>query len=517
MFNKNFYPSPEKVRDLLLHDLGLSNCRVLEPSAGKGDLADAVQNSGYSQNTIDVIEKELDLCSILQGKGYTVVGYDFLQYHSYTEYDAIVMNPPFDAGDKHLVHAIKLAEQQVSYSCKIRAIVNAETIRNAYSVQRKELQLLLNKYQAEITYHEGLFRDAERRTDVETAIIGLTVDPVKRRISDTYSDIINTLEQSHGNEQLEHALSTVVQSQELQERVADIKGLVRQYQYHVELLRDRYETDKAVDYLEELMGADDINMFSSAPSRLPDINDDMERVRGKYWQAILRTGEFAEKLTEFGREQLYKQIEQSSKLEITYSNIEMLLMAVMQNSGNILMDSCLDLFERITKYHQREFSTNIHYYSGWKSNDAFKINKKFILPFQTTWGHFDYSDMGAIYKWVGGSAHIEGAEYSQVKYQVRNFLTDLTKMLQLLKPSVSSEFETVQLGEFENETIRFKMFKKGTVHFWIKDLELLEQFNVLCGKHYNWIPADEEIRESAEAKQFMQKEFKQYLKTLKIA
>lgn len=513
MFNKNFYPSPEKVRELLLHKLYLNGSRVLEPSAGKGDLADAVmaQNDIYNKNTVDVIEIEAELCSILQGKGYAVVGYDFLEYHSYTEYDAIVMNPPFDAGDKHVIHAIRLAEQQVFHSCKIRAIVNAETIRNPYSVQRQELHYLLNKYQAEITYHEGLFKDAERQTDVETAIISLTVDPVRSRVSDTYSDIISNIEQSFESEQLEHSLSTVVQSQELQERVADIKGLVKQYQYHIRLLRSRYEADRAVGYLENLIGNDDRYRFSSEPSKLTDINADIERVRGKYWEAILRTGEFAEKLTEYGRQQLRKQIEQSSKLEITYNNIEMLLLAVMQNSGSILMDSCLALFERITKHHQREFSTNIHYYTGWKSNDAFKINKKFILPFRTTWGHFDDSDMGAGYKHVNSVRTIE-YNYEHVKFEVRNFITDLVRMLQLLKPSVSPEFETVQLGEFENETVRFKMFKKGTVHFWIKDLELLEQFNVLCGQHYNWIPADEEIRESAEAKQFMQKEFKQYLK-----
>ena len=38
----------------------------------------------------------------------------------------------------------------------------------------------------------------------------------------------------------------------------------------------------------------------------------------------------------------------------------------------------LDLFEDLSYKHSynEEFSKNIHYYNGWKSNDAYKINKK---------------------------------------------------------------------------------------------------------------------------------------------
>lgn len=506
MFNSGFYPSPERVRQLLLEDMGLRGSRVLEPSAGKGDLADAViaLNSHYAQNTVDVIELEPDLCSILQGKGYSLVGQDFLSYQSFTEYDAIIMNPPFDNGDKHLLHAIKSAENQVFKSCKISCIMNAETVKNPYSATRKELQSLLNRYGADTKFYEGLFKEAERSTNVETVIIKLTVDPVKRKVSNVYSEMLSSLE-TDDSSQLENSLSTFVQSQELQERVSDIKTLVKQYEYHVQLLRKRYESDKAVKYLEELMRLG----FNSEISQLPDINSDIERIRCQYWQAILKTEDFAKKLTQHGRQQLQKQISASASLEINLTNIQMLLMAVAQNSGNILLDSCINLFERITKHHQNSFSSNIHYYSGWKSNDAYKVNRKFILPFGGLWGPFSGSDMG--YQYYNYSADSE-LRFEWVESSVKEFVQDLIKMLQLIDPSVSSEFSTVKLGEFENETVRFKMFGKGTVHFWIKDLELLEKFNVLCGQHFNWIPQDEEIRSNPEAKQYMQQEFKQYLK-----
>lgn len=504
MFNSTFYPSPKVVQDLLLEDLYLSNQRILEPSAGKGDLIEGINSkfTGNKQNTVEAIESELELCSILQGKGISVIGYDFLQFQTYTEYDAIIMNPPFDNGDQHLLHAIELAEKQISKPCKIRAILNAETIRNPYSAARTQLVQLLNRYKAEITYHEDLFKCAERSTSVETVVIKLTVDPVRTRVSNVYSEILETVQQDN-SDGLEQSLSTFVQSQELQERVNDIKKLVTQYNYHIQLLRNRYESEKSVEYMESM-----IQGFNSERSYLPDINEDIERVRQQYWTAILKTDEFSKKLTAHGRQQIRKQMELSAKLEITVENIEMLLMAVMQNSQSIMLDSCLAMFEKITQYHQREFSSNVHYFNGWKTNDAFKVNKKFIIPLGGMFGTFSHSDMGA------GYSHSKGEEitFEKVTWEVKEYVTDLIRMFQLIDPEVESEFQTVGIGEFENTTVKFKMFGKGTVHFWIKDLELLEKFNVLCGQQYNWIPQDEEIKNNPEAKQYMQKEFKQYLK-----
>lgn len=518
MFNDNFYPSPKKVQELLLDGIKLSTQKVLEPSAGKGDLAEAIADNMYGSKRvfpkIDVVESENELCSILQGKGFNLVGYDFLEYQTNTEYQAIIMNPPFDNGDKHVLHAIKLAENQVSNSCYISAIVNAETIRNPYSVYRKELLQLLNNYNAEITYHSDLFKGegVERKTGVETAIIKLTVNPIQRRVSTSYSDIINNVNSSNESNTLENSLSTIVHSNEVQARVNDIKTLVKQYQYHIKLLKERYMADGAIAYLERL-----VDGFSSELSRLPEINEDIERLRRQYWTAILKTDEFSQNLTGHGREQLQKQLDGAKGLEITYSNIEMLLMAVAQNSSNILMDSCLNMFERITQYHNNEFSTNIHYFNGWNSNSAFKINPKFIMPLTDRFSSgFSSEDMGAGYKYLNYD-RVDFIEYQKVTWSVREFITDLIKMLKLIDASVTDDFRLIKLGEYETDKIRFKMFKKGTVHFWFKDLDLLEKFNVMCGQQYNWLPTDEEIKQHETARKFMKEQkFDRYLKVKQL-
>lgn len=80
--------------------------RVLEPSAGAGDIADAIRAQGV---TPDVVEIASSLRKILEAKGYNLVGYDFMEYNG-GPYDRIVMNPPFENAQEidHVLHAYQL-------------------------------------------------------------------------------------------------------------------------------------------------------------------------------------------------------------------------------------------------------------------------------------------------------------------------------------------------------------------------------------------------------------------------
>jgi len=80
--------------------------RVLEPSAGAGDIADAIRAQGV---TPDVVEIASSLRKILEAKGYNIVEHDFMQYNG-GQYDRIVMNPPFENAQEidHVLHAYQL-------------------------------------------------------------------------------------------------------------------------------------------------------------------------------------------------------------------------------------------------------------------------------------------------------------------------------------------------------------------------------------------------------------------------
>lgn len=85
---------------------------VLEPSAGRGRIADAVR---YMYNIrCDCIELEKENRTYLKEHGYNLInGENFLD--SNTHYDVIIANPPFTKQQDidHVTHMIKLAKRKV--------------------------------------------------------------------------------------------------------------------------------------------------------------------------------------------------------------------------------------------------------------------------------------------------------------------------------------------------------------------------------------------------------------------
>lgn len=106
-----YFPTPRAVAARVVELANIpDNARVLEPSAGKGDLADAVRRAVPSAQ-LDVVELRPSLREVLALKGYNLVADDFLAFHG-GPYPRIVMNPPFEHGQDaaHVRHAFELLE-----------------------------------------------------------------------------------------------------------------------------------------------------------------------------------------------------------------------------------------------------------------------------------------------------------------------------------------------------------------------------------------------------------------------
>lgn len=94
---EGFFPTPKPIIEDMLDRADIqSGHKVLEPSAGKGDILDAISERHPDAET-HAIEPHSSLRNILNMKGHNVVGNDFLQ-HAEGDYDRIVMNPPFERG-----------------------------------------------------------------------------------------------------------------------------------------------------------------------------------------------------------------------------------------------------------------------------------------------------------------------------------------------------------------------------------------------------------------------------------
>ena len=80
MYNASFYPTPPEVAEKMLAKAGkLSGRSILEPSAGKGDLADAAVGKlecyyhTRCRELVHCIEIEPELQAAIRGKGYPLV------------------------------------------------------------------------------------------------------------------------------------------------------------------------------------------------------------------------------------------------------------------------------------------------------------------------------------------------------------------------------------------------------------------------------------------------------------
>lgn len=93
-----FFPTPPAIVQRLIEAACIQDDHVvLEPSAGKGDILDAVEES-YPGTTRHAVESSSSLRRILELKGHDIVGHDFLEYEATVQYDRVVMNPPFEDG-----------------------------------------------------------------------------------------------------------------------------------------------------------------------------------------------------------------------------------------------------------------------------------------------------------------------------------------------------------------------------------------------------------------------------------
>lgn len=120
----DYFPTPPNIVDMLIEKADLKcGQMILEPSAGKGNIAEAIQQKVGNCATLHVVEYSDYNRLTLEAKNYTVVGSDFLNfgvkernerglpiYEDGVLYDRIVMNPPFQDGMDfmHITHAYKM-------------------------------------------------------------------------------------------------------------------------------------------------------------------------------------------------------------------------------------------------------------------------------------------------------------------------------------------------------------------------------------------------------------------------
>lgn len=381
------------------------------------------------------------------------------------------MNPPFSNGDRHLLRAIELQKD----GGKIICILNAETLKNQFSNTRKDLARKLEEYDAEIEYITEAFTNAERTTDVEVALI--KIDIPKKEYNST---IIQTLKQEEQHEKKQYNSSHIVNADFMQ-------GIVERYNFEVKAglrLIEEYEAlaPLMLNSLDEDRYANPIlklELHYKDESNNSIENSYIRQLRSKYWKALFASKEFVGLFTNNLRQKYYDKIEDLADYDFSLYNIYAIREELSKDLVKGVEDTILELFDEFSHQYSyiNEKSPNIHYYNGWKTNKAHKINKKIIIR-------------------LNGFDSYDGTPY--YKFTVKDKLADIEKVFNYLDGGITEYidlFEVLDQAEKEGQTknIETKYFyctfyKKGTCHITFKDMDLLKKFNLTGARYKNWLP-----------------------------
>lgn len=529
-----FYPTPPALAKKLLEGISWhweSTKTILEPSAGIGNLVAAIaeeMQSHYDRHDveIDMIEIDPAIRGILSdrfsedamnkmyhhkeslrdaylAKSYAkeeceaekkawqdaehtyyglqalkphVVHDDFMTFNSRKHYDLIVMNPPFQDGDAHLLKAIQMQER---YGGTIRCILNAETLRNPYTNRRKILMQKLQQLGAEISYEENAFRDADRQARVDVAIIKISI-PMP-----TYeSDIFNRLKKAQEESQPKQADPTdLVENDFVKQIIKQFEleadtgcELIRQYIATMPYIQSSYDKELSKPIIQLAINSD------HACCGIPSVNDFLKAVRKKYWKALFQHPKFTRQLTSKLQSELYHRVNEMEAVDFSEFNIRCLMAEMNARVIQGIQDAIMELFETLTAKHAYydECKANIHYYNGWCSNKAHKINSKVIIPINGAFAVYGWTDdVINIHNIYSVLSDIERA----LNYLDGNVTIPVNLERQLRLANSAKKTKNIQLKYFD-----VSFYKKGTCHIKFTCPELLDRFNIYASRCKAWLP-----------------------------
>lgn len=455
MFNREFYPTPANVIDMMLAGLSLSGKVVLEPSAGKGDIVSAAKLLGAK---VLACEIDPDLAKIVQSKCDSFLKPDFFHVDSteISHIDFIIANPPFSNAQKHLLHMWEIAPG----GCQIIALCNAETIENRYTRDRESLNEIVSEH-GSYTVIEDCFADAERKTDVRIAIVKLFKPKTDDKEFEGYFDL---------TEEYEHQENGLIQHSEIREIVGRYVGAVKIFN----------EVSEANTKINDLISP--LNSWSSIAfggfetrnggSYGISREEFKKKLQKSAWHTIFSKLHMQKYVTRKVMENINTFVEKQENVPFTLINIYKMMEMIIGTHGDRMQSVIVEAFDTITKYH----AENRCGPDAWKTNDCFMVNKRFILPYMV---EHDYSG-GMTFKYSSGS----------------NSIDELTKALCFL---TGKDYETIgsveykrggislQFGEwFIHGFLRMKGYKKGSLHSEFIDEKLWEQFNIAAVKGKGW-------------------------------
>lgn len=495
-----FYPTPMSLAEKMLDGINMDMVKsVLEPSAGKGDLAKFISEKLYTtgrgyrriyddhdrraaieESDVDCIELDQNLRAILKDKGFRVVHDDFLTFRTYKRYDLILMNPPFDRGEEHLHKALSLLERNGG---TVVCILNADTIRNPYTTRRQLLNETIRQYEGTVTECGRAFAaaDAERRTDAEVVIVRVTI-PAPEKHSNILDDMREAVDTARADEpDTQYTAMT---------KGNYIDALIDRCEYEiacgVRLIDEMRDFTSMVcsSYQEEAKRsiAYSTMCLSFGLGKHEDVTSNayIRKVRRKYWSILFQQPQFLEQLTSNLRNELQSMVDKLADYDFSAYNIYTIAQRMLLQINGGIEETIMRQFDNWTRLDWHENSPNRHYYNGWKTNSAFAVEKKVIFPFY-----------GAFHRYSFCPDELN-------EYECIHTVTDIEKVFDFLdggrtqgincETAIRAANKQGVTRNIQCKHFKVTFFKKGTCHVTFTNLDVLHKFNLFAAIHKNWLP-----------------------------
>jgi hypothetical protein len=407
------------------------------------------------------------------------------------------MNPPFSNGDEHLLKA-----WDILHEGHIVCLLNEQTILNPHTNRRKLLKTIIDQH-GSVEYLGDCFTEADRPTDCRIAMVRLE----KKEKSAKFDFKFDTTDERKFDFTEEVAADNIA--------LNDLTGaMLRQYERtkdaYVNYIKARNELAFYGGGLTD--GSESVGKMAEenyTGNISESYNGFIDSFKASAWSRIINKLGMGKFLTNRVMQDFNKFKKTQGAMDLTRENIYALINMLFENRVNILDTAVVDVFDLFTKYH----SDNRCHVEGWKTNTAWKVNQKIILPYYVSYGSYcstsslkQFGDRFSI-----SSKHGEFSDIDKVMCYLTG--TDYNECYTLYE-ALQRKFQalgSVRTGDVfdntgESQFFTFKFWKKGTLHITFKDPKVWEEFNFRACKGKNWLPAEEE-------KAYRQKKAKEKAKT----
>ena len=461
MFNKDFYPTPANVIEKMIEfadikkNLSGSRLTILEPSAGKGDILDYLKANHFRHSKPNLIcfEKEPELQSILQEKGFNLIGSDFLSESCVYSPDIIIMNPPFSEAHKHFIRAFELLKTGT-----LICLLNAETIRNPSSREKIQVNEIINQNSGKVEFLGDCFSGAQRKTSVEVALVVISKESESKSYFNTSNFEKEHFKQADDMSKMnEIELRDIFSNRESRYKACahafqEISSRVKEFMKMLSEIKGHGLYDERIRNL----------VFSG------DFNSFISEFNSSAWDRLLDESKFKTLLTQRTKDDFLEKFNNQKSIAFTRENMIVMFQTLFENKGDILSSCIVEVFDYFTKYHDE----NRLQEEGWKTNSHYKVNTKIILPYMIE--------------------RVYSGRY-EIRYNYRQNVEDIDRALCFIsgqsfshivtiKQALETKFKEIENGESEqkicsSEFFDIKFFKKGTLHLKFKSAQIWQRFN----------------------------------------